>query len=105
MEISQGQVILTACAVNYTIDNNEYYQNLINQVAKTISGLWGYVGIDIILPSSGQPLILEINSRLTSSYVGIFEATGINVAATVVAMLNDDPEICKTKNVSTIVKI
>jgi predicted ATP-grasp superfamily ATP-dependent carboligase len=35
-----------------------------------IPGLAGYVGIDLLLPDGGDPLIVEINPRLTTSYVG-----------------------------------
>jgi predicted ATP-grasp superfamily ATP-dependent carboligase len=41
--------------------------------------LWGYAGIDLIL-TAGGPVILEINPRLTTSYVGLRQATGENPA-------------------------
>lgn len=35
-----------------------------------IPGLAGYIGFDVLLPDHGDPLIVEINPRLTTSYVG-----------------------------------
>lgn len=37
---------------------------------QTIPGLAGYVGFDLLMTDHGQPLIVEINPRLTTSYVG-----------------------------------
>ena len=42
------------------------------RLAAAIPGLRGYVGIDLLLPdiTSATPLVVEINPRLTTSYVG-----------------------------------
>ncbi len=42
-------------------------QALAEQIRATIPGLWGFVGIDLIL-SDNQIWVIEINPRLTSSY-------------------------------------
>ena len=44
-------------------------------VIQSIEGLTGYVGIDLIVPSeaSEPPLVLEINPRLTTGYLGYRE--------------------------------
>jgi len=42
-------------------------EKLIQQVRATIPGLWGFVGIDLVL-SDNQIWVIEINPRLTSSY-------------------------------------
>ena len=48
---------------------------------------------------TGENLILEINPRLTSSYAGINAALGINVAESVLAMLEHKPPVLnRTKN-------
>lgn len=50
-------------------------QQLVRAVACAISELRGYVGIDLLLPAATplQPLVVEINPRLTTSYVGYRE--------------------------------
>ena len=98
VSIKQGQFELNACQVNIAISNRAVYLYLINQVAKAIPGLWGYVGIDIIQPEDGQVLIVEINPRLTTSYAGIAQALGINVAETVIKMIDKDPEFSVVQN-------
>ncbi len=89
---------MSACQVNITIKNRTIYQHLINQVAKAIPGLWGYIGIDIVQPEHGLALIVEINPRLTTSYPGIAQALGINVAEAVIKMLDKDPELSIVQN-------
>jgi len=44
-----------------------------------VPGLQGYVGVDLVLNDSGCSLI-EINPRLTTSYVGIRRVIGANLA-------------------------
>jgi tyramine---L-glutamate ligase len=45
---------------------------LIRKTCESIPGLRGYVGFDLLLPDAAplSPLIVEINPRLTTSYVG-----------------------------------
>ncbi|MBI1206010.1 MAG: ATP-grasp domain-containing protein [Azospirillum sp.] len=62
------------------------FAGLADRVAATLPGLWGYVGVDLILPRDGPPLVLEVNPRLTTSYVGLGRACGINPAAAVLAL-------------------
>ncbi|MEL7564885.1 MAG: ATP-grasp domain-containing protein [Dehalobacterium sp.] len=57
-------------------------QDIFGIVAKAcelVKGLKGFVGVDLILSASG-PVILEINSRITSAYVALREAVPGNLA-------------------------
>lgn len=55
-------------------------------VAAALPGLWGHVGIDLIDGPSG-PEVLEINPRITTSYVGLRDSLGVNPAGLVTALL------------------
>lgn len=101
----KGRFKLISCEVNIVTEKLTIYQNLVHQVAGAICGLWGYVGIDIIQRKEGEPLVLEINPRLTTSYVGIQQATGLNVAKAVVDMIENDPQIGKRQNRTIVVSI
>lgn len=61
-EITLRKLVLSACA--------------------TISGLSGYIGFDLLLPEAdpSRPLIVEINPRLTTSYVGYRRLSTNNLA-------------------------
>ena len=54
-------------------------------VARALPGLWGHVGIDVVDGPAG-PVVIEINPRLTTSYVGLAESIGLNPAALVLAL-------------------
>ncbi len=62
------------------------YERIAQAVAETIPGLWGHVGVDLV-ESAGGPLLLEVNPRLTTSYVGLRSAIGANPAALVLDLL------------------
>jgi tyramine---L-glutamate ligase len=55
---------------------------LAEKVVESISGLRGYVGVDVILTQE-DIFIVDVNPRLTTSYVGLRQVADFNVAATV----------------------
>ena len=99
MSIDQQQFELLGCTVNVQTEKASLYQLLCQKIADAIPLLFGYVGIDFIQTETGDNLILEINPRLTSSYAGIQEALGINIAEQVLGILKHQlPLINKTKS-------
>ena len=57
--------------------------------AACFSGLQGYVGVDLVL-AQGKAFVLDFNPRLTTSYVGLSEVAGFNVAEAILeAALNN----------------
>ncbi|MFQ5710477.1 MAG: ATP-grasp domain-containing protein, partial [Candidatus Geothermarchaeales archaeon] len=50
---------------------------------ESFTGLKGYMGVDMVLTREG-PVVMEINPRLTTSYIGLREVVDINVAYAVV---------------------
>ncbi|MFH1300929.1 MAG: ATP-grasp domain-containing protein [Planctomycetota bacterium] len=61
-------------------------QQLLERVCDALPGLAGYIGVDLLLPDSNpaQPLIVEINPRLTTSYTGYRYFTQDNLAERIV---------------------
>lgn len=57
-------------------------QRLAEQACRAVPGLTGYVGCDLILPDDRptEPVLIEINPRLTSSYLGYRQLTDDNLA-------------------------
>jgi predicted ATP-grasp superfamily ATP-dependent carboligase len=55
---------------------------LVRHTVEVVPGLTGYVGFDILLPdgSPETPLLVEINPRLTTSYLGYRALTDENLA-------------------------
>lgn len=64
--------------------------DLARGIAAALPGLFGYVGVDFVAGPNGST-ILEVNPRLTTSYVGLRRATGLNVAAAVLDLARDPP--------------
>jgi tyramine---L-glutamate ligase len=64
-------------------------ETLAAAVAAAIPDLWGWVGVDLIL-NNGEPQILEINPRLTTSYVGLRESLQCNPAALLLDLQRND---------------
>jgi predicted ATP-grasp superfamily ATP-dependent carboligase len=102
-EIINKQYQLTECVVNYQTDFSPY-QNLVAAIAQAFPELWGYAGIDLI-ETAEQIYVLEINPRLTTSFTGIYDGLGINVAQQVLRLLNGEPQINPARNQSIAVKV
>jgi predicted ATP-grasp superfamily ATP-dependent carboligase len=80
-----GRLQLDALAVNVRPPADPRVHRLGPAIASAIEGLWGYVGVDFLLQPDG-PLVLEVNPRLTTSYCGLPNALGRNVAEMVLEL-------------------
>jgi len=103
IEIDSGQFKLVKCLVNSDVQTT-VHQALVDRIAKAFAGLWGYVGIDLIEHDS-QLYVLEINPRLTTSYAGIYDALGLNIAGTVIQMNEKIPELVAKNNKTVTVSV
>jgi tyramine---L-glutamate ligase len=70
----------------------DHYQDLVDDIAYAFPDLWGYVGIDLI-ETPEQTWVLEINPRLTTAFVGIEPALGINIAKLILQLLEGAPVV------------
>ncbi len=52
---------------------------LAESITHAIDGLWGFIGIDLVLTESG-PVVIEINPRLTTSYLDLKNHLDFNPA-------------------------
>jgi predicted ATP-grasp superfamily ATP-dependent carboligase len=64
---------------------------LASGVAAAMPGLRGFVGIDVVWPERGAPVLIEVNPRLTCAYVGLSRRLGRCLAAEVLAMQRLEP--------------
>jgi len=53
------------------------------KIVESIKGLKGYIGVDLIL-TENKPVLIEINPRLTTSYIGLRKVTKLNLAQTII---------------------
>ena len=83
-------VALDGLSVNAIPRESEDFQALARRIAQALPGLWGYIGVDVIRSEEGALNVLEINPRLTTSYCGLRDALGINVAKLALQQMQDD---------------
>jgi len=64
--------------------------DLVRRASVVIPGLLGYVGFDILLPHNDAecPLLVEINPRLTTSYIGYRRLCEQNLAAAMLGIVD-----------------
>jgi tyramine---L-glutamate ligase len=94
--LENGRYRMTGLLVNMASDRS-LYQSLVECIAQAFPELWGYAGIDLI-EQDGQISVLEINPRLTTSYVGIKPALGLSCAGLTLELLEGSPRIQPARN-------
>ncbi len=80
--------------------------NLAKKALKHFKGLRGFIGVDIVISPHG-PVIIEINPRLTVSYIGSKRISRTNLAELIVRSSSGKsiPKSIETQNVSGYSKI
>lgn len=86
------RLVLLGCVVNGLAEQVPGLLPLARRLVQAIPGLWGYVGVDLVLTRAG-PVILEINPRLTTSYVGLSRSIGCNVAGLLLDLAADPARV------------
>lgn len=99
-----GTFILQKCNVN-ALERDKYI-SFSKKLIKNIPGLRGYVGVDVLLTKQ-DILLVEINPRLTISYVGLKKALGINPAKLMLECFfrKQIPILASTQNNMVIVEV
>ena len=83
--VAGGVFEFSGVSVNAVADRDGRYAALGSDIALALPGLWGYCGVDFIETESGS-IVIEVNPRLTTSYVGLHQAIGINPAQLVLEL-------------------
>ncbi|MGH8728151.1 MAG: ATP-grasp domain-containing protein [Burkholderiales bacterium] len=87
IELNDGALKFLGCEPASFDDTGGVLSNLASRIADTLPGLWGYCGVDFVQIETG-PVVVEVNPRLTTSYVGLSAQLGVNVAALVLEYAN-----------------
>lgn len=83
-----GSVSLEGVEINLPIDaaRRAALARIGNAVCSAIPGLAGIVGIDLVWHATRGPVVIEVNPRVTSAYVGLAASLGRQLAAEVMAL-------------------
>ena len=79
---------------------------LAEKVVESIPGLRGYVGVDLVL-TNDDVFVVDVNPRLTTSYVGLHRVAGFNIAAALIdAVINGKlPHLVENHGVACFSKV
>jgi predicted ATP-grasp superfamily ATP-dependent carboligase len=80
-----GKGKLKGIVVNGLTDQWLVFATIAQDIANADKELWGYIGVDLIVTDTG-PVVVEINPRLTTSYVGLKESLALNPAELIVSI-------------------
>ena len=75
-----NKLIFNGCVVNGIapiIFSTSEALLLAQQIQQAIPGLWGFVGIDLLVTNQ-EAIVVDINPRLTTSYVGLNQSIALN---------------------------
>lgn len=94
---------LTGVAVNGMLPYWQRFETIARKIAKMLPDALGYIGVDVIVDTENNKIyVLEINPRLTTSYVGLREALNYNPAKLILdCVLNDKFEMPNFTNDSS----
>ena len=80
-----GKFVYAGSAVNGLNTHYAHFEIIAQKIAQAMPDLAGYVGVDVIV-NSNEITVLEINPRLTTSFAGLHESTGLNVSELILAL-------------------
>ncbi len=82
-----GQFVFTGVTVGaFPVDDR--LRKLAEGIGAALPGLHGIVGVDYLITPVG-PMVVEINPRLTTAYVGLRRSLGVNPLAFVAELIRD----------------
>jgi predicted ATP-grasp superfamily ATP-dependent carboligase len=77
---SDGRFAYLGGRVPLPADLGDRALRIARQAVDAVPGLFGYVGVDVVLGDDGQDWVIEINPRLTTSYIGLRALAESNLA-------------------------
>ena len=83
IEIYNHLVSYTGGVINGMRDYWPQFEFIANKIAQALPDLAGYVGIDVIVDDD-EVIVVEINPRLTTSYIGLGDSIGANPAELII---------------------
>jgi predicted ATP-grasp superfamily ATP-dependent carboligase len=86
IEMDHHLLSYTGGVINGLRDYWPHLELIANKIAQALPSLAGYVGIDVIVDGD-EVIVVEINPRLTTAYIGLHESIGANPAELIINTL------------------
>lgn len=85
IKLDQDKLVYTGGKVPYEHRLSDEAKDISKRAVESISGLKGYVGVDLVLDEVNDTVcILEINPRLTTSYVALRRLSNFNMGRAII---------------------
>ncbi len=95
IEINNHMLSYTGGVVNGMRDYWPQFEFIANKIAQVLPDLAGYVGVDVIVDGD-EIVVVEINPRLTTCYIGLRDSIGTNPAELIVNTLTQSDFVWPT---------
>jgi len=77
-KISKHEIILEKINIGKFNYLHDLFKDFVSSILDNLEGCYGFIGIDAILTDKNKILFLEINPRLTTSYIGLSKSLNFN---------------------------
>jgi len=91
IEWDEGGAARYRGGVTNALPDRERFRPMVEAVQACIPGLWGCWGIDLVLPPDDEPVFIEVNPRLTTPFVHLRAATGLDLLGGLLALAAGAP--------------
>lgn len=86
VSMQSGRFLYTGSVLNGMASYWDDFEQIGQAIARATPSLKGYIGVDVVIHGEAV-VVLEINPRLTTSYVGLHQAMGTNPAELLLDLL------------------
>lgn len=91
IKLHQNKLVYTGGKAPYEHRLSDEAKDISKKAVESISGLKGYVGVDLLLDEVNDTVnILEINPRLTTSYVALRRLSNFNLGEAIIKAVNGE---------------
>jgi len=100
-----NQFRLAGVTVNGMLAYWQRFETIARKIAQMLPDALAYIGVDLIVDTENDKIyVLEINPRLTTSYVGLHQALGVNPAKLILDCVLEDKFVMPNFTKSNAVK-
>jgi hypothetical protein len=91
IDFNEGKLVYNGGEVPYEHNLSDDAKDIAKRTVRSIKGLKGYVGVDLLLDDTNEEIyILEINPRLTTSYVALRRLLNFNLGDAIVKAIDGE---------------
>jgi tyramine---L-glutamate ligase len=90
VQLNSGKINYNGGKVPFKHRLSDLAMEISRKAVESIEGLKGYIGVDMILENDEDVRLIEINSRLTTPYVGLRKIVNFNLGEAIINSVNGE---------------